>query len=323
MSGVGLPLPHRDGVAPSYVWLPHGPWTNLLAFLIERFPGVAEGRWRARMQAGEVRDASGMVFSADAPFPAGAQVFYYREIEAEPAIPFLETIVYQDEHLLVADKPHFLPVIPSGRFLRETLLVRLRQRTRCEALAPIHRLDRETAGLVAFSVNPDTRGRYQALFRERQVEKVYEAIARPAPRLIFPLRRQTRIVRGKRFFVMEEEPGEPNATTIVDVLEKGPLAWRYRLQPISGKTHQLRLHMLGLGAPILGDLLYPDIHPVGADDFNLPLQLLARTLAFEDPVTGVAHRFDSARKLLDLHSPALVPATTCPASSSACANASK
>ncbi|WP_151447770.1 pseudouridine synthase [Lacisediminimonas profundi] len=297
MTAIPVPLPVREGVAPSYIWLPQGPWPDLLNFLTERFPAVDASQWQRRMQAGDVRDARGSMLLPDAGYCAGMQVFYYREIAHEPPIPFDEFILYQDEHLLVADKPHFLPVTPSGRFLHETLLVRLKLKTGCDALVPIHRLDRETAGVVAFSLNPETRGRYQALFRERTVDKVYEALAPGRPDLSFPLTRRSRIIPGERFFMMKESGGEPNSHTEIEVLEKGLSCWRYRLRPSTGKTHQLRLHMLGLDMPILNDLLYPVVHPVGAENYEKPLKLLARSLSFIDPVSGVRHCFESARTL--------------------------
>ncbi|MDO8298383.1 MAG: pseudouridine synthase [Lacisediminimonas sp.] len=292
-----IPLRMRDGVAPSYIWLPQGARPSLLEFLVERFPAVGKEQWQARLAAGDVRNADGGLLHPDSGYCPGTQVFYYREIAQEPPIPFHETILYQDEHLLVADKPHFLPVTPSGRFLHETLLVRLKKRTGCETMVPIHRIDRETAGVVVFSLAPATRDRYQALFRERAVDKVYEALAPPGHDLLFPLTRRSRIVTGDRFFTMTESPGEPNAHTDITVLEKGTSAWRYELRPLTGKTHQLRVHMLGLGVPILNDLLYPVVHPVGGENFDQPLKLLARSLSFVDPVSQVLRRFESLRQL--------------------------
>lgn len=290
-------MPMRQGVAPSYVWLPPGPWPDLLSFLRARFPGLDAGVWQRRMLAGEVRTASGDALHAKSPYQAGLQVFYYREVPQEIVVPGRESVLYRDQRILVADKPHFLPVTPAGRFLHETLLTRLRRATGIEELVPIHRLDRETAGLVVFCIDPALRGRYQALFRERAVEKEYEAVAAPAPHLRFPLARASRIISGSTFFTMQEAPGAANAHTQIDVIETGERLWRYRLAPSSGKTHQLRVHMLGLGLPILNDLLYPVVHPAGAEDFDRPLQLLARRLAFTDPVSGQPLAFESRFKL--------------------------
>src|SRR4051812_7920454 len=151
------PPPSRDGVGPSSVVLPDGTWTTITEFLIERFPGIPSETWLARMEAGDVLDADGRAIAAQQPYRPQARVYYYRALAAEPSIPFEETILFRDDYLVVADKPHFLPVIPSGRYLQETLLVRLKRSLGIDTLAPIHRIDRETAGLVVFTIQPSTR----------------------------------------------------------------------------------------------------------------------------------------------------------------------
>lgn len=291
------PLPVRDGVAPSYVWLPAGPWRSLMAFLRERFPAVEESAWIARMARGEVLNQRGECMTPDSAYRCGDRIFYYREPGAETPIPFVESILYRDANLLVADKPHFLPVVPSGRFGRETLLARLRLRTGLEDLAPIHRLDRETAGVVMFSIDRASRGLYQALFRERRVDKVYEALAVTRDDLRFPLSRQSRLVPGEPFFCMREAIGEPNAHTRIELIERRGAHSLYRLWPATGKQHQLRVHMAALGMPIINDGFYPLALPCKGDDFSAPLQLLARSISFIDPISGREMIFRSEREL--------------------------
>lgn len=292
--------PMREGVSASCVALPHGPWTHLADFLAERLPAVTHAQWLQRMAQGRVLDEDGTALSPEAPHRGGTRVYYYRELDAEPPIPFEEQVLYQDEHLLVADKPHFLPVTPTGRYVQQTLLVRLKRRTGIEHLSPIHRIDRETAGLVLFSVRPQDRGAYQALFREQVVEKEYEAIAPLRADLPLPAVYRSRIAPDEQFFRQREVPGEPNSETHIELIEAlGGLA-RYRLRPRSGRTHQLRVHMHALGRPIAGDLFYPEVvHGPGhtGQDFSHPLQLLARSVAFIDPVSGQARRFVSQREL--------------------------
>ncbi len=288
----------RDGVAPSYLWLPEGPWCNMLAFLTERFPAVKAETWISRMDRGEVVDGKGERLNPDSPYRRGERIFYYRELEAERPIPFDEHILYRDEHILVADKPHFLPVIPSGRFLHETLLVRLKKKTDLEDLTPIHRIDRETAGIVIFSLNPASRGAYQSLFQRRAVKKVYEALAGTLPDMRFPLTHRSRMVEGVPFFRMQEVPGEPNSETCIEVMERRGDITLYRLHPTTGRQHQLRVHLAALGIPILNDAFYPDALPCKGDDVSRPLQLLARSVSFTDPLSGEARHFVSNRELL-------------------------
>lgn len=290
----------REGVSASCVALPHGPWPRLIDFLCDRLPAVSAQQWWQRMAEGRVLDDRGEALPPQAPFTPGTRVYYYRELETEPVVPFEETILYQDTHLLVADKPHFLPVTPTGRYVQQTLLTRLKRRTGIETLTPIHRIDRETAGLVVFSVRPQDRGAYQALFREQAVDKEYEAIAPLRPDLPLPALHRSRIVPDEQFFRQREVPGEPNSETRIELVDAmGELA-RYRLRPLSGKTHQLRVHMHALGRPIVGDLFYPEVvHGPGAtpEDYSLPLQLLARRVTFLDPVTGTLRAFESRRSL--------------------------
>ncbi|MDD0809854.1 pseudouridine synthase [Curvibacter sp. RS43] len=290
-------LPTRQGVSPSCVAVPAGPWPTLLDFLLHRLPAVTREQWLERMAQGDVVDERGQPVTPERPFEHSLRLFYYRQLDTEPQLPFDESVVFQDEELLVADKPHFMPVTPGGRYLHETLLVRLKHKLGIDTLSPIHRIDRETAGLVLFSVNPATRGAYQALFRERQVGKQYEAIAPWRPGLSFPLRRQSRIVESEQFFRCCEVPGEPNADTTIEVQEvRGDLAL-YRLSPVTGKRHQLRVHMNALGLPILDDHFYPVVNDPPEGDYAQPLRLLARGLAFEDPVTGQSRRFSSGLQL--------------------------
>ena len=237
-------------------------------------------------------------------YQAGETIFYYREIsrDAEPRIPFDEKILWLDNDLIVVDKPHFLPVTPSGRFLHETLLTRLRlhpdlQHLNTADITPLHRLDKDTAGVMLFSHNPATRAAYHTLFPSRSIRKTYHALARTRTDLHYPLTVRTRLVPGEPFFLMREAAGEANAETRVRLLEPRGEASLYELQPITGKKHQLRVQMMGLGMPLLNDALYPVVQPENGDDYSKPLKLLAKRLAFIDPLTGAARAFESGQDL--------------------------
>lgn len=285
--------PVIEGVSASRLQLPAGPWTTVLDGLCARFPAVSRQRWLDRFARGRVLDARGQAIGADAPYRVGAEIRYYREVAEEPAVPFAESVLYADAHLVVADKPHFLPVTPAGGHVAETLLARLVRRLGNTDLAPLHRIDRDTAGLVLFSADPRTRSRYQALFRERAVSKRYEAVAPPLPGLDFPHVRSSRLRRGEPFFRMCEAAGAPDSETRIDAVERGERLWRYALEPVTGRKHQLRVHMAALGAPILGDPLYPVLRTRDPGDFSRPLQLLARSLSFVDPLDGRLRRYTS------------------------------
>lgn len=290
-------LPIRAGVKPSCVVLPSQGSGSTLAYLCQRLPAVPLADWLRRMAAGEVVDELGRLVTASTPFLAGLRVYYYREVAQEPPMPFHAQVLYQDAHLVVADKPHFLPVTPGGRYVQNTLLVQLKNTLGLPDLSPIHRIDRDTAGLVLLSTRRADRGAYQALFRDRSVHKVYEAIAPYRPDIPFPREHASRMAESGHFIRMQEVPGPPNSFTRMQLLEHN-LHWgRYRLEPISGKRHQLRVHMATLGLGLLGDGLYPVVDDAPEGDFSRPLRLLAQAVAFTDPITGAQHQFCSQRSL--------------------------
>ena len=310
----------RDGVPASRVAVAAGPWRVLGEFLRHRMPAVAD--WPERLARGLVLDAQGQALHHESPCLPGEVVWYWRAPPPEPRLPFELTLLHQDEHLVVVDKPHFLPVAPVGRYLQETALVRLTRLLGIPTLTPMHRLDRETAGVLVFTVQPDERAAYHALLRERRVHKVYEAVAPWRPDLPLPYRCISRLVepQGRQFMQMQTVDGEPNCETLIELIRHlrpapallqqwqaspdaanpGPLA-HYRLLPRTGRRHQLRAQLCALGLPILGDRIYPRLWPQPAEgeppDYRAPLQLLAREMAFTDPVTGQPRVFVSTARL--------------------------
>ena len=322
------------------------PAGTIAHFLAQQFPAISAHEWSQRMAAGNVVDEHGVAVTPTRAFEAGLRIYYYRALETEPRIPFHEVILFQDEQLVVVDKPHFLPVIPSGRYLQETLLVRLKRKLGIDTLVPIHRIDRGTAGIIVFSVQESTRGKYQQLFATRDVRKTYEAIAPINRALRFPLTHASCLVQDEHFMRMKEVDGEANSQTHLEIIREltapctNPLAAMparaiasalastpshaftsalvpmpshsitstlapsfalYRLRPITGRKHQLRVHCAALEIPIVNDSMYPTFLPEPArdapEDFSKPLQLLARAVEFTDPITGAARAFTSARQL--------------------------
>lgn len=292
-------IPMRTGVSPSMVALPAGHWPTVLDFLAERLPVVTRQAWAERIASGQVLQENGQPVVEAQAYASGQRLYYYRSVEDEPELPEHETIVFEDEHLLVADKPHFMPVTPSGKYVQQSLLVRLKRQTGCADLSPIHRIDRETAGLVLLSKRPQDRNAYQALFRDRRVHKTYEAVAARPAGAILPQVHRSRLEEDALFFRMREVAGEPNSETHVRLLREAGEHALYELSPVTGKRHQLRVHMLALGTPIESDQFYPKVlkGPDDAEDFRQPLQLLARSVTFTDPVTGQSRHFTSERNL--------------------------
>ncbi|WP_165609569.1 pseudouridine synthase [Mycobacteroides saopaulense] len=285
------PLPVRDGLGPVRIRL-RGDG-SVVDELVSRFGSAAADQ----VSRGDVVDAMGTTVTADTRLSAGSLVYTYREPAVEVPVPFAIDVLHWDENVLVVDKPHFLSTMPRGRHVTETALVRLRKMLDLPELAPAHRLDRLTAGVLLFTVRRDVRSAYHALFAHRQVSKTYEALAPVDPAITLPLTLRSRIVKRRSILQACEEPGPANAETHIELIDQRETVGRYRLIPHTGQTHQLRVHMNSLGVPIINDPLYPAVVDVAADDFTRPLQLLARSLAFRDPLTGKDVRYESVRVL--------------------------
>ena len=292
-------LPMHDGVSPSRVGVPFGHWPDVMAFLCERFDNISAEEWARRFAQGLVLNAEGHALAAHDACPVGGHVFYYRQLPLEAELPEPASILFEDELLVVADKPHFMPVTPSGPYVHNSLLVQMKQQTQCETLTPLHRIDRETAGVVVFCKRPPDRDAYHALFRQQQVHKLYEAVAPHLEALALPSSLRCRLVEDERFFLSRVTSGEPNSETRISLRQQRNGLGMYDLEPLTGQRHQLRLHMWHLGVPILGDQFYPEVlrGPQEPDDFSQALQLLARQIAFTDPVNGEQRRWVSQRRL--------------------------
>jgi tRNA pseudouridine32 synthase / 23S rRNA pseudouridine746 synthase len=281
------PLPPRDGLGPARLRVRGGA---LGEELLARFgPDVA-----AKAIAGEVVDRDGAVLDAGTVLPAGASVYLYRDLRDEVPVPFDIPVLHRDDDIVVVDKPHFLATMPRGRHVAQTALVRLRRELDLPELSPAHRLDRLTAGVLLFTARREVRGAYQTLFAAGAVHKTYLARATVNPDIALPRVLRSRIIKRRGHLQAVEEPGEPNAETLVELLSPDGL---YRLTPRTGRTHQMRVQMASLGLAIDGDPLYPNVIDVASDDFSAPLRLLAHRIEFDDPLTGARRRFVSARRL--------------------------
>lgn len=296
------PLPQRDGLDAAWLRTPDrrpgvpAPWATMRDFLAARLPaGVDVG---ARLAAGVFVDAGGRAWTGSEPYTPHTFVWFHRPLPAEALVPFPLVVLHADERVVVVDKPHFLATTPRGGHVRETVLIRARRDLGLPELTPAHRLDRLTAGVLVLTTARHWRGAYQSVFADGRAAKTYEAIAPVDPALQFPLVVRDHLVKRRGSLQVEVVPGAaPNAETLVELDSVRGGLGRYRLTPRTGRTHQLRVHLAGLGLPIVGDSLYPLVRSVAPDDFSAPLLLVARSLAFTDPVDGTTRRFTSRAPL--------------------------
>lgn len=288
--------PMLDGVCASKLHLPSQSLVSVhtvFEYLCQEFPHINPAEWQQRFQDQLIYDAAGNQLQLNSPYQGNSHVFYYRFLAHEIEVPYEHQILHETDDLLVVDKPHFLTMSPTGQYVQQTLLVRLKKQTNNADLTPIHRLDRETAGVVLFSKRPQSRGLYQQLFAERQVKKIYHAIAGYRADLPFPQTIKLRMQKGQPFYTMQVVEGEANSETHIELLEQHNGWAKYRLSPHTGKQHQLRVHLNHLNIPIQNDPLYPEVQHKAEDDFSCPLQLLAKEISFPDPVTGQIMHFYS------------------------------
>lgn len=289
----------RNGVNASKVYLPkNAVWNTTLQFLLHRFQYVKADDILLRLKRQEIVDENGSAINANTPYKPDSWLWYYRYVPNEAALPFSMSLLYKDENIAVVDKPHFMATIPGGQFLHETALVRLRQQLNSSDVSPIHRLDRDTAGLLLFCLNNKHRGAYQTLFQHQKVKKTYLAIAAYESKYLKKIGYASHICKGEGFLMTESNKPINSYTEIEIIKNLGNGLALYELNPVSGKKHQLRVHLSSLGIPIVNDRLYPELKSQRAnDDFSDPLQLLAYGLKFTDPISGLVHKFKSNQKL--------------------------
>ncbi len=287
--------PLINGVSASKVFLPHDfAAATIFDYLCQHFPHIQASEWQQRFKDDLIYSADGEKLKLDSTYTPNTHIFYYRFLAHEVHVPFQHEILFENDDLLVVDKPHFLTMSPTGQYVQETLLVRLKKQTGCENLTPIHRLDRETAGVVLFCKKPESRGIYQKLFADRKVQKTYHAIAVYRPEIAFPQTVQLHLEKGHPFYTMQINADKPNnSETYIELIEHTENYAKYLLKPKTGKQHQLRVHLNSLGIPILNDSFYPTVIHKLESDFSTPLQLLAKEICFVDPITQIEMRFSS------------------------------
>lgn len=293
--------PMRGGINATPVTLPDEPWETITQWAAHRFGADGE---LAVTRGDLFYDFARPVTPTD-PYRRGVRVWIFRPVPDEPDEPIMFDVVARTDNYIVIDKPHDLATIPRGSHVARTVTVAARRQFANDDLVPAHRLDAETAGLVLLTTHPEARGPYQKLFERREVSKRYQAVAPVVDGFTGWTRVELRLERGRVPLVTDVVAGEPNAVTdmrIARVLNTTDEAGRplalWEMKPLTGKTHQLRVTLNYLGAPIVGDPLYPRLLTFAEmDERDYPLQLHACELGFTDPLTCEELSFVSRREL--------------------------
>ncbi len=289
---------YSTSITPSIVWLPRdSECETVYAFVVEKFPRIDPSIWLNRFKEGKVLDSKGNAFTVDSPYAGEQHISYFREVPCEDIIPFEEEIVFQNDFFLIVDKPHFLPVHPSGQYVNETLVNRLKVKTGNQDLVTAHRLDRLTAGLILCILDKEKRGAYQNLFSERKVQKTYLAIGKKPSGNERSWHLKNCMEKVNPRFLMKVGTGPVNSESYIKIIKESLDRALFELKPVTGKKHQLRVHMAHIGSGIENDPLYPLVKDDRSNDFSKPMKLLAKKLEFEDPFSGECMSFESKRSL--------------------------
>ncbi|MDO4887414.1 MAG: pseudouridine synthase [Actinomycetaceae bacterium] len=286
----GQRVPSRDGLAAVPVDVART--CQARQALEEAFPDRGE-EVEAAFRSGDVLDADGAAIDPRRRVVAGQRLYVFRPIPDEPAEPIRLDIIARNERWIAIDKPHGLASTPRGSHVAQTVTVAARRQFADPSITVAHRLDAATAGVMLLVADARFRGAYQELFARRRVAKWYLAIA-PADdgfaggRLV-----ELALSKPRGSLQALVVDGRPNCATRIRLIRRSGGRGLYEIEPIGGRTHQIRAVMSHLGMPIEGDWLYPKVAARATAD----LQLLARRLEFRDPVDGASVSLESSRRL--------------------------
>ncbi|MCG9891749.1 MAG: pseudouridine synthase [Thermosynechococcaceae cyanobacterium MS004] len=249
---------------------------NVLTYYTQRYTHSNEAEWRSRIDAGQIT-VNGNIAAADWPLQVGQQLIYHRPPWVEPAAPLTFEVLYEDVDLLVIVKPSGLPVLPGGGFLEHTLLHQLRRQYPQDTPVPIHRLGRGTSGLMLLARSPlaktnlsqqlrentlNPSGLLQSNGSERSIRKVYRALAQGTDMpntftVTQPIGKIAHPNLGYIYGAIYDAEGQgKSAVSHCKVLKRHAENALIEVTILTGRPHQIRIHLAAAGYPLVGDPLY-------------------------------------------------------------------
>ncbi len=291
-------LPY-DNVRPIQVSLKHDGLT-LIEFLRDVFPQLDKSYWSESLRHGRFK-LDGRALQEDDRVQVGQRINHHFPMTVEPDVDADIKIVFEDDFFVVVNKPAPLPVHPGGRFNRNTLQHILGLVYPAHQLRPAHRIDAHTTGLVVLSKTKRVASLFQPQFAARLVEKTYLALVDGVVENDFMELSdeidENKTTGGGRTIVKDGEDGKVSNTTCRVLGRFENQTTLLQVVPVTGRTHQIRLHLANAGHPIIGDAMYDPKLP---DEEVRQLKLHAWKISFTHPMTGQSLKLEANSPLVAL-----------------------
>ena len=271
--------------------------------LIRLHPGLSRRKAQEVIEKGQVTVDGTTVLDKGRAVGEGATLVWDPNRKARRRARISLGVLYEDDSVLIVDKPAGLLAVPTSPDAAEedTALSRVQDYVRHKTprrpyVGVVHRIDRDTSGALAFALAPAVRAPLRALFREHRIERRYAALVQGEPRgdrgqVDLPI--HDAYEGGRRRVARPGEPSRP-ALTLWTVAERFPGAALLEVELLTGRQHQIRIHLAHLGTPILGDPVYGRARAKTTAPIRAPRQMLhARVLAFVHPLSGRPVRAES------------------------------